>query len=385
MALFINNKYPHQDSYHFDKELYDIIAHNDKELPTAFENIQKAQDLGYYLVGYLSYELGYFFEPSLAILLRNTAFKTPLLHFRAFKSMNQFLYENNQHRAIAQKKLADNQSFFSNIKLNISCKEYRQKIQELKKHFFNGESYQTNFTSFYYGNWQGNPEHLFYQLLDKQCVEYAAFLPNFKEVNILSISPELFFKKQGNIITCKPMKGTAKRLQEIEDDLRQQFYLQSDPKIHAENTMIVDLLRNDLGRIAEPGSVEVTQLLTCEHYATLHQMTSTITAKLATDITFEKIIQGLFPCGSITGAPKIRTMQIIHQLENRQRGIYTGAIGYITPENNMCFNVAIRTAELSNNNNIVLGIGGGILYDSDINDEFEEIKLKAKFLLDISK
>ncbi len=385
MALFINNKYPEQLSYRFELAKHDIIAHDRRELARAFIAITEAQQQGYYLVGYISYELGYFLEPALTHLIQDTQLTTPLLHFRCYKKMTSFYWSERPGPSLRW----DDKSFFSNIKLAISFADYQKKIHLLKKYIYDGETYQTNLTSYYTGIWHGHPLPLFYQLLQQQHVEYAAFLPEFFNRSLLSISPELFFKKNGNAIECKPMKGTAKRLQNIEDDLRQQFYLKTDAKIHAENTMIVDLLRNDLGKISNPASVNVTELLTCEHYESVHQMTSTINATIAANSHFETIIQGLFPCGSITGAPKIRTMEIIHLLENRQRGIYTGAIGYITPDNDMCFNVAIRTAELfhshSSSNNFILGVGGGILYDSIALDEFEEMQLKAKFLLGIAK
>ncbi|MBP9726520.1 MAG: aminodeoxychorismate synthase component I [Gammaproteobacteria bacterium] len=388
MALIINNKYHDQPSYCFELPQHDIIAYNPDELSPAFAAITAAQKHGYYIVGYLSYELGYFLEPALTSLMKNTLLTTPLLHFRCYKNMTPFSWTEGLSPSCSLPGATirgwGDKSFFSNIKLAISFEEYQQKILQLQKHIYDGETYQTNLTSYYEGTWQGSPLDLFQQLLQQQRVEYAAFLPDFLDRSLLSISPELFFKKKGNTIKCKPMKGTAKRLPETEDDLRQQFYLKTDPKIHAENTMIVDLLRNDLGRISDAGSVNVSQLLTCEHYESMHQMTSTISATLPADSSFETIIQGLFPCGSITGAPKIRTMEIIHALENRQRGVYTGAIGYITPENDMCFNVAIRTAELYKNK-ITLGVGGGILYDSIAPDEFEEMQLKAKFLLGIAR
>lgn len=383
MAILINNKYPDQPSYRFEEAQHDIMAHSPEELEQAFIAIKQAQQQGFYLVGYLSYELGYFLEPALTPLLQKTSLKVPLLHFRCYKKMTPFLWQNDFNKSVntASPYIT---SFFSSIKLAISFEDYQKKITLLKKYIYDGETYQTNFTSYYEGEWQGEPLDLFQQLLQQQRVEYAAFLPDFAQRTLLSISPELFFKKENSTITCKPMKGTAKRLDDLEEDLRQQFYLKTDPKIHAENTMIVDLLRNDLGRISDPGSVKVSELLTCEHYESVHQMTSTIEASLPANIDFKTILQGLFPCGSITGAPKIRTMEIIRELENHQRGVYTGAIGYITPDNNMCFNVAIRTAELTESK-ITLGVGGGILNDSIARDEFEEMQLKAKFLLGIAK
>ncbi len=180
----------------------------------------------------------------------------------------------------------------------------------------------------------------------------------------------------------KPMKGTMPRSKDPTIDSAHKDFLKTDLKCIAENIMIVDLLRNDLSKISKPGSVKVTDLLTIESFKTVHQMVSSIQSEVDVEITFLNIIRHLFPCGSITGAPKRRTMTIISELEHKARGVYTGAFGYITPDNDMCFNVSIRTFHLGGGRG-ELGIGGGILVDSDPAVEFEEMQLKARFFTEM--
>ena len=178
----------------------------------------------------------------------------------------------------------------------------------------------------------------------------------------------------------RPMKGTAPRGATPALDQREIDTLKGDPKQHAENVMIVDLLRNDMGRLANPGTVEVDNLCKVETYETLHQMTSEISAQVDAEISIEQVFAALFPCGSITGAPKKRTCEIIAELETTPRGVYTGAIGYITPDNDMCFSVPIRTLEVAKGGNYVAGVGGGIVYDSQAKAEYAECHNKVKYL-----
>jgi para-aminobenzoate synthetase / 4-amino-4-deoxychorismate lyase len=196
---------------------------------------------------------------------------------------------------------------------------------------------------------------------------------------VLSLSPELFFRREGKHLSTRPMKGTAPRGRTPREDARLKTWLAVDEKQRAENLMIVDLLRNDLGRVAKIGSVEVTDLFTVETYRSVHQMTSGITAELRSDMGLEDMLSALFPCGSVTGAPKVRAMEIIGEIEAGPRGVYTGAIGHIAPSGDAQFNVAIRTVVLEGNRG-ELGIGGGIVADSKAEFEYEECLLKAHFL-----
>ncbi|MGH6793431.1 MAG: chorismate-binding protein, partial [Methyloceanibacter sp.] len=195
----------------------------------------------------------------------------------------------------------------------------------------------------------------------------------------LSLSPELFFRREGQHISARPMKGTAPRGRTPREDARLKTWLAMDEKQRAENLMIVDLLRNDLGRVARIGSVEVTDLFTVETYRSVHQMTSGIRAELRSDMGLKDMLRSLFPCGSVTGAPKVRAMEIIRALEGSPRGVYTGAIGHIAPSGDAQFNVAIRTVVLDGQQG-EMGIGGGIVADSKEESEYEECLLKAHFL-----
>ena len=198
---------------------------------------------------------------------------------------------------------------------------------------------------------------------------------------ILSASPELFFALDNDILTMKPMKGTAARLPDGEDDRRQREGLAASAKERAENLMIVDLVRNDLSRIAETGSVAVPSLFDVETFPTVHQMTSTVTARVRKDVGLTDIFRALFPCGSVTGAPKRRSMEIIAGLEDSPRGVYCGAIGYVSPGREAVFSVAIRTAVVeAATGNAELGIGSGITWGSEGGSELSECLAKGAFL-----
>ncbi|MGL4674383.1 MAG: chorismate-binding protein, partial [Wohlfahrtiimonas sp.] len=241
-----------------------------------------------------------------------------------------------------------------------------------------------NFTTKFNFDCVGSDLSLYQALRARQKVEFGVFL-KFPEHSVLSISPELFFRKIGNYIESKPMKGTFPRAKDPIEDQAIVDFMRQDEKTLSENVMIVDLIRNDISRITKPGSVAVKNLFEIQSYETVHQMISTVTGKVDEKISVEEIFTNLFPCGSITGAPKISTMKIIEQIEKAPRGIYTGAIGYITPENDMCFNVPIRTAILQKDGSAELGVGGGIIHGSVCEDEYNECILKAKFLTLVQK
>jgi aminodeoxychorismate synthase component I len=267
----------------------------------------------------------------------------------------------------------------TNPTLRISDDAYTAAIEKIQAYIAAGDTYQVNFTDAIEFPTNQSPASLFTTLAQNQSVAYAAFL-NLGLHQILSLSPELFFRVgTDNKITTRPMKGTMPRGLDITEDAAVALALQRDEKNRAEHVMIVDLLRNDLGRIALPGSVAVDELFAVERYQTLHQMTSTISATLPGGLPFYDLFRALFPCGSITGAPKIRTMQIIRELEAHPRGIYTGAIGHIAPDRSATFSVAIRTLVLQNGQ-ATMGVGGGIVADSIAEDEHREALLKASFL-----
>ena len=250
---------------------------------------------------------------------------------------------------------------------------YAERLAGLRRHILSGDIYQANFTRRL--NAEADRAALRGLAADAQAV-YGALIET-ADFAVYSASPELFFEYAAGRITCRPMKGTAARGATPAEDALLQAGLQACEKNRAENLMITDLMRNDLGRIATPGTVKVPELFTVEAYPSLFQMTSTVTAR--TRAGFDEIMQALFPCGSITGAPKIRAMQLIREVESGPRGVYTGAIGYLSPDGGMRFSVAIRTAQLFGTQ-AVYGVGGGIVWDSDAAAEWQEGGLKAAIL-----
>jgi para-aminobenzoate synthetase/4-amino-4-deoxychorismate lyase len=255
---------------------------------------------------------------------------------------------------------------------------YRQAIDQIKQAIARGDTYQVNYTIALHSTWRGDPWGLFVDLVGSQRGGYAAYL-DLGTHAICSASPELFLDIDGDLVRSKPMKGTAPRGRTLDEDRQQIAALRASTKDQAENVMIVDMIRNDLGRIARFGSVHVPSLLDVERYPTLLQMTSTVEAR--SDAPLDAILAALFPCASITGAPKVRTMQLIAGLEGGPRGVYTGAIGYLAPGRRARFNVAIRTVWVDRPaGQATYGVGSGIVWDSDADAEYAECRLKAQVL-----
>ena len=255
---------------------------------------------------------------------------------------------------------------------------HASRVGQVRRWIADGDCYQINLTFPLDFRFYGDPLALYARLRERQPVRYGAFI-SAPEETLLSFSPELFFERQGNRVETRPMKGTARRGVTPDDDEALRGALLASDKERAENIMIVDLLRNDLGRLAEPGQVRVDALCAVEAYPTLWQMVSTISAELPGVRLFD-LFRALFTCGSITGAPKIRAMQRINELEVADRGLYTGTVGWLAPGGDCRFNVAIRTLELEPNGRGRLGIGGGIVIDSEPATEYAECLLKARFL-----
>ncbi len=254
---------------------------------------------------------------------------------------------------------------------------YNAAIDQIKDHIAHGHTYQVNYTMRLRADFHTDPWNFFLHLAQTQN-NHAAYIDTGRYV-IASASPELFFQLDGNTVTGRPMKGTVKRGHTTGEDKEKADWLRSSEKNRAENVMIVDMIRNDLGRIAKLGSVHVPELFTTEKYPTLWQMTSTVQATTFASIT--NIFKALFPCASITGAPKVSTMRIISKLETTPRRIYTGSIGYIFPNRKASFNVAIRTALIDRESQTAeYGVGGGIVWDSTSTDEYAEALLKARVL-----
>ncbi len=262
------------------------------------------------------------------------------------------------------------------FELSQNREEYLQNIHRCKEQIIDGESYEICLTNRIQTDFSLDPLNLYRFLLRNNPAPYSAFL-KFDGFSILSSSPEQFLKidKEGWIST-KPIKGTITKNEDPVIDLQGKYHLEHNQKDRAENLMIVDLLRNDLGKVCEIGSVSVPVLMQVESYATLHQLVSTIKGKLRSELSVLDCIEATFPGGSITGAPKIRTMEIIDQLESDARGVYTGSIGYISIDNHVDLNIAIRTATVTDDK-ITIGVGGAITFLSDPDEEFDEILVKG--------
>lgn len=261
---------------------------------------------------------------------------------------------------------------------SVDMAAFERAFARIKAHLAAGDSYQVNFTLQLQARFDGDAEALFADLTRAQRANYGAFI-DLGDVAIASASPELFFAFEGLDIVTRPMKGTARRGMTVEDDRAAAAALAASPKERAENVMVVDMLRNDLGRVADVGSVTVPELFRVERYPNVWQMTSEVRARSMAPL--EEVCAALFPSASITGAPKIRTMEILRELEGRPRGIYTGAIGYVPPDGLARFNVAIRTAVIDRaRGELSYGVGSGVVWDSDAASEYAECLLKGSVL-----
>jgi len=353
------------------------IIRSDKpsEASAALEDIESAIAAGFYCAGFLSYELGYLLEPKLCHRLPEDR-NQPLIWMGVFDSFRDF--DRRDVDNFLERQPRDTYEI-SNPCHSISKDDYLAAFARVKDYIVAGDVYQINLTFKYLFDFSGDAWALYRDLRRRQPVHYGASI-EAEDFNLLSLSPELFLKTDGQKIETRPMKGTASRGRTPAEDLYQAAWLHNDEKSRAENLMIVDLLRNDLSRIARTGSVKVPELFAVETYRTLLQMTSRVTAELEPNVGFADIVTNLFPCGSVTGAPKVRAMEIINELETLPRGVYTGAVGMAGPGGALQFNVAIRTLYLPHSGAAEMGIGSGLVFDSDGPAEYEECLLKAKFL-----
>lgn len=349
---------------HFSDPHKVILADSlDKVIPALAEVEELVESMDWYAAGFLSYESALAFDPALQT---GPSTRFPYLWFGLYPMPATINLPPLQQPPTALTWTP-----------TIARDAYNTSIVKIKDYIAQGKTYQVNYTmrlksDFHISAWD------FFIHLTRNQNEHAAYIDTGQFV-ICSASPELFFELDGNIITCRPMKGTVKRGRTSNEDKQQSDWLKHSEKNRAENVMIVDMIRNDLGRIARTGSVQVPELFCTERYPTLWQMTSTVTAM--TNSSHVGIFRALFPCASITGAPKVSTMKIIHELETTPRNIYTGSIGYIFPGRKSKFNVAIRTALIDQEfHQAEYGVGGGIVWDSTSNDEYAEALLKARVL-----
>lgn len=340
-------------------KVQELIAYNQKELIELFEKIEELRE-SYYCLGFVSYEAYKAFEDS------GFTSNFPLAYFGIFSTCIPF----------APPKSED--VFSPLFPTWISKEEYLAKVEELREQIREGNTYQGNLITHFECESTLSSGEIFLSLLSKQSTPYQALLHTpFGEV--ISFSPELFFSIDGESIITEPMKGTMPRGKSESEDRANQEFLQNDIKNRSENVMIVDLLRNDLSKIAQKASVKVPKLFEIHAYPTLFQMTSTISATLKEKKLYE-IFKALFPCGSISGAPKRSTLEILENLERRERGVYCGALG-VVQRDKATFSIPIRTFfREKDSQRLHYGVGSGIVWDSVGESEYEELKTKMRFL-----
>ncbi len=343
-----------------------IRADTPGEVGAAFVQIEAARRDGLWLAGYASYELGYCLDRRLRGLLPERR-SVPLLLFGAFEGPKP--WTGGVAGAVAG---------MSTPRPDLRFEAYRAAFEKVHDFIRAGDAYQVNLTFPMRARSAAAPLALFEALRARQPVRHAA-LVELEGPAVLSLSPELFFRlSPGGVIETRPMKGTMRRGETEAEDAMLRARLACSQKDRAENLMIVDLLRNDISRIAEVGSVWVPELFEIETYATVHQMVSQVRGQVVSGAGLRDLFAALFPCGSVTGAPKIRAMEIIAEVERAPRDVYCGAIGWLAPDGGAEFNVAIRTM-LMQGGDIRLNVGGGVVYDSSARSEYDEALLKARF------
>ncbi len=344
-----------------------IVAQNLDDVAGALIALDQARADGNWLAGYATYELGYALEPRLEHRLPKNR-RLPLLCFGVFDAPSKAA------------PLANLQTVeLSALRPRWSEREYETAFATVHDYIGAGDIYQANLTFPMDATYTGDIRDLYAALEARQPVGHGALVEQEGLPSLLSRSPELFFRTdaRGHIET-RPMKGTQPRSDDPTEDARRKAWLADDEKNRAENLMIVDLLRNDISRVARPGSVHVPELFKVESYATVHQMVSRVAADLQPDTGLGDIFRALFPCGSITGAPKMRAMEILNDLEPAARDIYCGTIGWAAPDGQSEFSVAIRTL-MADAGTAVLNVGGGLVWDSTASSEYEEALWKARF------
>jgi para-aminobenzoate synthetase/4-amino-4-deoxychorismate lyase len=351
----------------FDNPVELLSAHTIEEVQPLLLKVEQASERGLYAAGFISYEAAPAFD--IAATVKSATGKLPLALFGLFESPHAGFTTSESMEECC-----------SPWQLDTDFNQYQQQIDRIREAIQRGDSYQINHTLRAHSHLKGSGYALYQRLRQGQEARYCAWL-DCDKFQILSLSPELFFQRTENKVITRPMKGTARRGEMPEEDQALAQWLQESRKNRAENLMIVDLLRNDLSRLSQPGRVNVPELFTIERYPTVLQMTSTVEAEIKPDTTLPQLFSALFPCGSITGAPKLKSMEIIAQLEGTPRGVYCGAVGFVEPGGNATFNVAIRTLTLNvGSGALECGLGGGITWDSVARDEYEEVKIKAGFL-----
>jgi para-aminobenzoate synthetase/4-amino-4-deoxychorismate lyase len=358
----------------FERPARRITAFCSADVTSALEQVDVERARGRHVCGYMAYEAGAFASRPRAA---RTAHGAALADFYSF---DQGISMTSAAVAewLARECSPASRPAVHSVSWTETRETYRSKIATIHSHIERGDTYQVNFTFKCKFELEGSALALYRQLRARQRVEHGAYV-RLDNQEILSFSPELFVRRQGALLTLKPMKGTAPRGNSKEEDDRIAAQLRADPKTLSENVMIVDLIRSDLGRVAQIGSVHVEDLFDIETFETVHQMVSTVRGTVADDLSLLDVMTSVFPCGSVTGAPKRRTMEIIDGLESEPRGVYTGALGRVEPGGDFSFSVPIRTLIVRGGHG-EMGVGSGIVHESDPNAELDECFLKARFL-----
>jgi para-aminobenzoate synthetase/4-amino-4-deoxychorismate lyase len=356
-----------------------VEATRPDEVIGAIEAAEAAAMRGLWVAGFVAYEASPGFDPSLRTKARpadDPFAKLPLAWFAMFERREETALPEPQDDAQPPRDDAWEPS--------VDRSRYDRAIRRIREHIAAGDTYQVNHTIRLRSQVVGDERGLYRDLCFAQRAAYAAYL-NLGRYRVLSASPELFFRLDGRRLTSKPMKGTAPRGRYPQEDEDIASRLSGSVKDRAENAMIVDLLRNDMGRVAEPGSVTWSEVFGLERYETVWQLTSTVSSLARQDAGLADVFRALFPCGSVTGAPKVRTMELIAGLEDSPRGVYCGAVGYLAPPGSghpeARFNVPIRTVTVDSETGLAeYGVGGGITWDSSAHAEYDETIAKARVL-----
>jgi para-aminobenzoate synthetase component 1 len=363
----------------FAKPHVQIVAWQPEQVEAALQQAAQAQAAGYWLAGYASYELGYVLEPRLRHLLppSDPAWPVPLLALEVHSApvcAKDILLQWD-----AATKPSDPPDLTPWLP-DWTAAQYRVAFDTLRHWIAQGDCYQANLTFALRAHSTTPAQQLYAFLRQRQAVPFGALVDIGQGPVLLSRSPELFFRCDAHgKIEAGPMKGTMPRHSDPAQDAAIAKALQQSSKNRAENIMIVDLLRNDIGRLCEIGSVQVPQLFEVQSYATVHQMVSRVVGQLRPEVGLKEMFRALFPCGSVTGAPKIRAMEIIRTLEPHPRGAYCGSIGWAAPDGSAEWSVAIRTLSLFEGGEVVLNVGSGVVFDSTADQEYEEALWKARF------
>ena len=352
-------------SVQLDSFTSELSATRVDEVLRVLEFAERESNLGSYVAVMLSYEAAPAFDPVLSV---HQPSEFPLAWAGAFADATNLTTEESA--TIASTSWAP----------RVTRAEYDHAVTSIRELIAAGDTYQVNYTFPLTSKFDGEAFAWYRDLCVAQGAQYSAYL-DLGRYKVLCLSPELFFERRGDQVITRPMKGTVQRGRWPAEDRELARWLKHSSKDRAENVMIVDLLRNDLGKVSVPGSVRVSSLFDLERFETVWQMTSTVESTLREGTSLVELMRALFPCGSITGAPKIRTMQIIHELERFPRGVYTGAIGLLKPGGDCVFNVAIRTVVIDSESGVAtFGVGGGVTIDSTAEREYEECLVKSRFL-----